>query len=61
MDWPYYVSIAICALLFTTVVATFATLVPKDDAQHTKLLIVICVLDKVKSFTMRAGYDIMIC
>lgn len=49
MDWPYYISIAICTVLFTTVVATFATLVPKDSAQNTKLLIVIGVFSFVTS------------
>lgn len=54
MNWPYYVAIAICVLLFTVVVATFATLVPKDSAQNTKLLAVICVFSIATSLTAYA-------
>ncbi|NBT46808.1 MAG: hypothetical protein EBT07_03160 [Actinobacteria bacterium] len=50
-NWPYYVAIAICVALFTTVVATFSTLVPKDSAQNTKLLTVISVFSFAASIT----------
>jgi hypothetical protein len=43
MDWKFIVSIAICVVLFTVVVATYATLVPKDSAQNTKLLAIVSV------------------
>ena len=43
MDWKYIIAIAICVVLFTVVVATFATLVPKDSAQNTKLLAIVSV------------------
>jgi len=51
---PYYVSIAICAVLFSVVVATFATLVPKDSAQNSKLLAVISVFSFATSITAYA-------
>jgi len=54
MNWPYYVAIAICVVLFTVVVATFATLVPKDSAQNTKLLAVISVFSFATSITAYA-------
>jgi len=40
---PYYVSIALCAVLVVTVASTFGTLVPKDSSQNTKLLAIISV------------------
>lgn len=40
-NWPYYVAIAICIAQFATVVSVFATLVPKDSSQNTKLLTLI--------------------
>ena len=43
MDWKFIVAIAICVVLFTVVVATYATLVPKDSAQNTKLLAIVSV------------------
>lgn len=54
VNWPYYVAIAICVVLFSTVVATFATLVPKDSAQNTKLLVVISVFSFATSITAYA-------
>ncbi len=39
----YYVGIAICVMTSVTVIATFATLVPKDSAQNSKLLAIISV------------------
>lgn len=39
----YYVAIAICAMTSITVIATFASLVPKDSAQNSKLLAIISV------------------
>jgi hypothetical protein len=53
-NWPYYVAIAICVMLFTVVVTTFATLVPKDSAQNTKLMAVICVFSFAASITAYA-------
>lgn len=49
MDWKYIIAIAICAVLFTVVVATFATLVPKDSAQNTKLLAIVSVFSVAAS------------
>jgi len=43
MNWPYYVSIAICAVLFIADIVMFATLVPKDSSQNTKLLTIVSV------------------
>jgi hypothetical protein len=54
MDWAFYVTLAICAVLFTVVVSTFATLVPKDSAQNTKLLAVISVFSFATSITAYA-------
>lgn len=54
-NFPYYVSIGACVIVFTVVVATFATLVPKDDAQNSKLLAVISVFSFVSAIT---GYAI---
>lgn len=41
MNWQFYISIGICVMLLGVVISTFATLVPKDSAQNTKLLAVI--------------------
>lgn len=54
MDWAFYVTLAICAVLFTVVVSTFATLIPKDSAQNTKLLAVISVFSFAASITAYA-------
>lgn len=43
MDVAFYITIAICIVLFTVVVATYASLLPKDSAQNSKLLAVITV------------------
>ena len=43
MSLPYYVSIALCAVLGITVISTYASLVPKDSAQNTKLLAIVSV------------------
>ncbi len=53
-NWPFYVAIAICAVMFSVVVGTFATLVPKDSAQNTKLLAVISVFSFAASITAYA-------
>ena len=54
VNLPYYVSLAICGVLFTVVVSTFATLVPKDSAQNSKLLAVISVFSFAASLTAYA-------
>jgi hypothetical protein len=54
VNWPYYVAIAICVVMFTTVVTTFSTLVPKDSAQNTKLMIVISVFSFATAITAYA-------
>ncbi len=46
---PYYVSIIVCALMAITVIATYATLVPKDSAQNTKLLAIVSVFSFASS------------
>lgn len=51
---PYYVSISICGVLFTVVIATFATLVPKDSAQNSKLMAIISVFSFAASITAYA-------
>lgn len=51
---PYYVSIGICAVLLSVVIGTFATLVPKDSAQNSKLLAVISVFSFAASITAYA-------
>jgi hypothetical protein len=48
------ISIAICIILFTVVVSTFSTLLPKDNAQNTKLLAVISVFSFTASITAYA-------
>jgi uncharacterized membrane protein YjgN (DUF898 family) len=40
---PYYVSIGLCSVLGITVISTFATLVPKDSSQNSKLLAIVSV------------------
>jgi hypothetical protein len=51
VNLPYYVSMSLCAVLFTVVIVTFATLIPKDSAQNSKLLAVISVFSFAASFT----------
>lgn len=52
---PYYISIAICVVSITVVISTFATLLPKDSAQNTKLLATIGVFAFAVSFV---GYGL---
>ena len=47
---PYYVAISICALCAIVVISTYASLLPKDNAQNTKLLTIISVFSFVASF-----------
>lgn len=54
VNWPYYVAVAICAVMFTVVVSTYATLVPKDSAQNTKLLAIVGVFAFATSITAYA-------
>lgn len=54
MNAAFYVSIAVCIVLFTVVVGTFATLLPKDSAQNSKLLAVISVFSFAASITAYA-------
>jgi hypothetical protein len=51
VDWGYYIGIGICLVLGITTIATYATLLPKDSAQNTKLLTVISVFSFVTSIT----------
>lgn len=51
VDWGYFVGIGICVLLGITTIATYATLLPKDSAQNTKLLTVVSVFSFVTSIT----------
>lgn len=50
-DWGYYIGAAVCAVLGITTIATYATLLPKDSAQNTKLLTVVSVFSIVTSIT----------
>lgn len=50
-DWGYYIGVGICAILGITTIATYATLLPKDSAQNTKLLTVVTVFSFVTSIT----------
>jgi hypothetical protein len=52
---PYYISLAICAISLAVVIATYATLLPKDSAQNTKLLATIGVFAFAVSFV---GYGL---
>ncbi len=54
MNWPYYVAIAICLVLATVTIATYAVLLPKDSAQNTKLLTVVSVFSFATSITAYA-------
>ena len=47
---PYYVAISVCALCAIVVVSTYASLLPKDSAQNTKLLTIISVFSFVAAF-----------
>lgn len=51
IDWGYMVGIGICVVLAGTTIGTFATLLPKDSAQNTKLLTVVSVFSFVTSIT----------
>jgi hypothetical protein len=51
VDWGYMVGIGICVLLSITTIATYASLLPKDSAQNTKLLTVVSVFSFVSSIT----------
>lgn len=37
-NWSYYVAIAVCVTLSIVTLSTYATLVPKDSSENTKLL-----------------------
>lgn len=49
IDWGYMIGIGICVILGITTIATYATLLPKDSAQNTKLLTVVSVFSFVTS------------
>ena len=51
IDWGYMVGIGICVVLASTTIGTYATLLPKDSAQNTKLLTVVTVFSFVTSIT----------
>jgi hypothetical protein len=51
VDWGYMIGLAICLTLLVTTIATYATLLPKDSAQNTKLLTVVSVFSFVTSIT----------
>lgn len=51
---PVLISLAGCVVLFAVVVATFATLIPKDSAQNSKLLGVIFIFSIVASLAAYA-------
>jgi hypothetical protein len=50
-DWGYYIALAVCVVLASTTIATYATLLPKDSAQNTKLLTVVSVFSFITSIT----------
>jgi hypothetical protein len=50
-EWGYYVGVALCGILGITTIATYATLLPKDSAQNTKLLTVVSVFSIITSIT----------
>lgn len=50
-NWPYYISMGVCVALFTVVIATYATLVPKDSSQNTKLLTIVGAFSVAASIT----------
>lgn len=51
VDWGYIVGMGICVILGITTIATYASLLPKDSAQNTKLLTVVSVFSFVTSIT----------
>jgi hypothetical protein len=51
VDWGYIIGIAVCVVLGITTISTYATLLPKDSAQNTKLLTVVSVFSFVTSIT----------
>jgi hypothetical protein len=55
MNWAFYIIIALCVMLSVVVIATFASLVPKDNAQNTKLLTLITVFSFAASIV---GYGL---
>ena len=52
---PYFVSIAVCLTMAIVVISTYATLLPKDSAQNTKLLAIVGVFSFAASVV---GYGI---
>jgi hypothetical protein len=51
VDWGFMIGLGICVVLASTTIATYATLLPKDSAQNTKLLTVVTVFSFVTSIT----------
>ena len=54
MNWPYYVALGLCVILGITTISVFATLLPKDSAQNSKLLAVVAVFSFATAVTAYA-------
>lgn len=54
MNWSYYVAVAICVALVITVVVLYSLLLPKDNAQNTKILTTVSVFSFAASVTAYA-------
>lgn len=51
MNWPFSIAMGICLVEMTVVIATFATLLPKDSAQNTKLMALVSVFSAIAAIT----------
>ena len=59
MNWPNIIAISLCASFSVVAIATYATLLPKDSAQNTKLLTVIsvfCIVASICGYVMALTY-----
>ena len=54
MNWSYYVAVAICVALVITVIVLYSLLLPKDNAQNTKILTTVSVFSFAASVTAYA-------
>jgi uncharacterized membrane protein YjgN (DUF898 family) len=43
VNWPYYISIGVCAMMAIAIISAYSALLPKDSAQNTKLLAIVGV------------------
>ena len=54
MNWPYYIAVSICVTLVIIVAVLYSLLLPKDNAQNTKILTTVSVFSFAASVTAYA-------